>query len=653
MRTYTAMRPLLLLIVMLSWVMPYSADAATISGFLTDEAGRPVANTDLDVFVAATGVKLITPGDNTDARGFYSISVLPGIYNVGYDSPVGSRLLGKRVYNVTVPAAGLELNVVLSSGTVISGQINNSLNQPVDSVNIDVDSVGGGRLYTSNDLSDAAGAYSIAVPNGAYRLRFSPLAGSRLRGSQFDTVLISRDTVIDLVLVDGHLFRGKVTDAATQGIPQVTVDLRDQVTGAKIFLAGDKTTADGSFSVAAPTGLYVLRFAPPAGSRFVAVKVDSVQISADRTWNETLPTGVLATVVTQDSVGTPIVGVNVDFKLPSAGVKLYTPFDKTDGQGRVIAALLPNQYAIQLDPPLTTPFALVKLDSVNIATDTIIVVTMREQPRIILSGRISLAARSPLGVKIDLKSVTTGIKAVLSNNQADSAGFFSFPAPKGNYDLFLGPPRGSRVVARFLPSLNLTSDTSLGEILMNVGSLVRIVVQNDAHQPLPGVDCDFIDEATLDTAYTPFGRTDSLGEGVAALYGGVYTVRVNPLVGSGYEPAAYNAVIISADTTIQFTLHAGSASIQPFILNQNYPNPFGTQTTIDYAITRASDISVTVYNILGELVVTLANGHHEPNNYRVTWDGRTGQGRDAGSGPYFVRLKSGDSSDSKKMLIVK
>ncbi len=653
MRDYIALRPLLILILVLSSLVARSAEAAAISGFLTDEAGRPVAHTDLDVFVAATGVKLITPGDNTDARGFYSINVLPGVYNMAYDSPIGSHLLGKRVYNVTVPAAGLELNVVLLSGTVISGHITNSLSQPVDSVNIDVDSIGGGRLYTSNDLSDASGSYSIVVPNGTFRLRFNPLAGSRLRGAQFDTVLISRDTVIDLVLVNGFLFRGRVTNAATQGIPQVTVDLRDQVTGAKIFLASDKTTADGSFSVAAPSGLFVLRFAPPAGSRYVAAKVDSVQISADRTWNETLPTGVLATVVTQDSVGAPIVGVNVDFKLPSAGVKLYTPFDKTDGQGRVVAALLPNLYTIQLDPPLTTPFALAKLDSVNIAADTVIVVTMREQQRIILSGKISLPAGNPLGVKVDLKSTTTGIKAVLNNNQADSTGFFSFPAPKGNYDLFLVPPRGSRVVARFLRSLSLTSDTSLGEIPMNVGLLVRVVVQNDAHQPLPGVDLDFVDEGTLDTAYTPFGRTDSLGEVVAALVEGAYTVRLNPLVLSGYEPAAHNAVMISADTTMQFTLHAGTASSSPFILYQNYPNPFGSLTTIDYTMTRAGDVSMTIYNILGERIVTLVSGYREPDSYRITWDGRNDQGGDAGSGPYFVRLKSGSSSATRKMLRVK
>ncbi len=67
-------------------------------------------------------------------------------------------------------------------------------------------------------------------------------------------------------------------------------------------------------------------------------------------------------------------------------------------------------------------------------------------------------------------------------------------------------------------------------------------------------------------------------------------------------------------------------------LFQNYPNPFNAQTTIVYGIPSRSRVSLRLYDILGRLVRTLAEGEQEPGEYEVLWDGTGETGQDAASG---------------------
>jgi hypothetical protein len=85
-----------------------------------------------------------------------------------------------------------------------------------------------------------------------------------------------------------------------------------------------------------------------------------------------------------------------------------------------------------------------------------------------------------------------------------------------------------------------------------------------------------------------------------------------------------------------------------FALAQNYPNPFNPSTTIAYTVPRAERVSLRVYNVLGQLVATLADGLHNSGNYRVRFDGWT-----LASGIYFYRLEWGGRSLTQKMMLVK
>lgn len=85
-----------------------------------------------------------------------------------------------------------------------------------------------------------------------------------------------------------------------------------------------------------------------------------------------------------------------------------------------------------------------------------------------------------------------------------------------------------------------------------------------------------------------------------------------------------------------------------FDLRQNYPNPFNPSTVIEYDIPKASFVTLKIYNILGQEVVTLVNEEQMPGRYVTRFNGTS-----VASGVYFYRLTAGNFVTTKKMLFLK
>jgi hypothetical protein len=124
---------------------------------------------------------------------------------------------------------------------------------------------------------------------------------------------------------------------------------------------------------------------------------------------------------------------------------------------------------------------------------------------------------------------------------------------------------------------------------------------------------------------------------------------------------AYSYRVVDVDLAGTQTAH-GPITVTPqasagvpteYALSQNYPNPFNAQTTISYAIPQDSQVSMKLFNILGEEVRTLVDGHQKANTYQVTWDGKDADGRSVASGVYFCTLKAGEFSQTTKMVFLK
>ena len=88
-------------------------------------------------------------------------------------------------------------------------------------------------------------------------------------------------------------------------------------------------------------------------------------------------------------------------------------------------------------------------------------------------------------------------------------------------------------------------------------------------------------------------------------------------------------------------------------LEQNHPNPFNPQTVISYTLPRTGQVSLSIYNLLGQQITTLIDQIQSAGNHSLTWDGIDREGKPVASGVYFYRLRSGDFAQTKKMLLLK
>ena len=90
-----------------------------------------------------------------------------------------------------------------------------------------------------------------------------------------------------------------------------------------------------------------------------------------------------------------------------------------------------------------------------------------------------------------------------------------------------------------------------------------------------------------------------------------------------------------------------------FELLQNYPNPFNPRTQITYRLPVASEVDLTVFNLLGQRIKTLVRQKQDSGSYTVEWDGKDDLGRDVASGIYLFRLSAENFEQVRKMILLR
>ncbi len=86
---------------------------------------------------------------------------------------------------------------------------------------------------------------------------------------------------------------------------------------------------------------------------------------------------------------------------------------------------------------------------------------------------------------------------------------------------------------------------------------------------------------------------------------------------------------------------------EAFLLDQNYPNPFGSATAVQYHVSSPSDVRLEVFDIQGQLVETLVSGRQAEGTHTADWDARG-----LASGTYFYRLSVGGRTISTKKAVL-
>ena len=92
---------------------------------------------------------------------------------------------------------------------------------------------------------------------------------------------------------------------------------------------------------------------------------------------------------------------------------------------------------------------------------------------------------------------------------------------------------------------------------------------------------------------------------------------------------------------------------ESFELTQNYPNPFNPETVIPFALPEASQVRLTIYNVLGQQVARLVDDRLSAGFHKISWNGRDEYGRQVASGLYFVRMQASDFRTVRKVMLLK
>jgi FlgD Ig-like domain len=113
-------------------------------------------------------------------------------------------------------------------------------------------------------------------------------------------------------------------------------------------------------------------------------------------------------------------------------------------------------------------------------------------------------------------------------------------------------------------------------------------------------------------------------------------------------------VVYSTTSPVTDVIHRKENN-QPkdYRLFQNYPNPFNASTIINFSVPSAEEISLTIFNINGEVVNKLIkNNIVEEGQYQVTWNGKDEAGKIVASGVYLYQIKTNNFTQTKKLIVM-
>ena len=140
-----------------------------------------------------------------------------------------------------------------------------------------------------------------------------------------------------------------------------------------------------------------------------------------------------------------------------------------------------------------------------------------------------------------------------------------------------------------------------------------------------------------------------------------YVNRITIRWPSGLEEWTTSAVAVDQFFTIEegslTTVRVDKKNLsgipKEYALFQNYPNPFNPTTTIRYQLPKSGRLTLKIYNLMGQEIISLVDEKKESGKYKIEWDGLNRDGHAAGTGLYLVRMSASKITVSKKILLLK
>jgi hypothetical protein len=257
---------------------------------------------------------------------------------------------------------------------------------------------------------------------------------------------------------------GQVRNQAQNGVPDVDIDVFDQVTGVKIVTPNDLTDAQGEFAVDVPPGLYRLAFDPTnaPGPTLAPDQIFDVAVSGDTEIPDVILVPgieVVGQVLGPGNQG--LADVDLDLIDAGTGTKMFTPGDDTGPQGFFAFVTEPGNYIVRVQPAVSTRLIVAEFGPVPMTTDPVDLTSVLEPlvEGVWLSGTATSSSGIPLAaVDVDVRFAGTIDEVPLLGDATGTNGTYQVVVPTGNFDLDFAPPPGSAYQAVTHPGVAIVAD---------------------------------------------------------------------------------------------------------------------------------------------------------------------------------------------------
>ena len=341
---------------------------------------------------------------------------------------------------------------------------------------------------------------------------------------------------------------GVVRDNLSVAVGNVDIDFIDACTGDNVFLAADRTAADGTFSISIAAGTYDIHFIPPTGSSLCSGDLQSVVVSA----NANL--GTIALVqgrLVSGTVLTPSLGPasNVDLKFVNLATSSRRFLGKTPTSvtGAYAVRVPPGSYDIDFRPPVGSLFGDTERLGLVVGGTDISGLSDALKNGFTITGSIHGQSNAKLkNVDIDVFDQCTGNRIPNSHDNTDVNGNFSIVVPSGTYTFAYDPPQCLGVYSERVANVIVTGGGSQGTISLRAAVPVVGTVLDNLGAPLANAKVKFYDvtQVAAPRVGTTNDRTDALGQFSILVPQGTYDVNVEPPVGRALLVYHINNLIV-------------------------------------------------------------------------------------------------------------
>ncbi len=639
-----------------------------VSGSVRDSAtGAPVENADLDVDDLSTGQRLFTPGDKSDASGFYRIVIPSGHYRIRFDAPESTHFRAVRLDSVPV-LRDTSLDAALPAGPAVHGRVVNRFGQGVRDVKLDFEvKATGQNVLVSNRRTGPAGNFWVTAPPGIYEVQFEPPLPSRLRGRKMDSLLVNADVALpDIQLDSGILVTGTVRDSTNgQATANVSIEALDYQTNRKVFVAEDKSDTGGFYGIVVPPGRLRLRFNPPVATRLRGVQLDTISASRDTIINVSLASGLVLSGQVVDSSGRGIKGISVELEDAATGREIFLANSRTDSSGFFQTVAPAGLFDLFFSPLQGQRWVAARERDVALNADTTLYQVLDSGA--LLTVAVTDSLDRPLqGVDLNVFLESTGRTVFIPHDNTDAAGTVEAALlPDSSYRLVFALFTGRTFDSLALSGVRITRDTSFSVKLPAAAYELTGRVEDSAGRGIPDVIIEFQEATSLQKVPVLNNRTDGAGAFRVVVFANTYNIAFAPQPGGGFDSLVLPGVTIEQDTSFSVVL-PGRPSRPPApaetrILEAR-PNPFRpgldaeTKFPIDLnSVSGDWSAALVVFSSAGEIVYRYEGQFPGGSRNVITWDGTNSKGEKVGSGVYFCKVvleKPGDSKRIEKVLKV-